>query len=226
MPLRLELRARDVTLLPETRPAPDPAAAPERQFSIAHDANGFTLTFDGRQANVPNDHILDLLSKVSAGTSVEWRHSTNPEIQATFRPLNRILMCINSTPSYQLFLAGFHIADAIGVFDFGVVQRPAIDDSFRYLVGNLPWQREGKKGALFVLPEGYVQGADVILELMANGKLFSADLYSGDQEPNHHVENKLFVPYATPMGFNTRVTADTEVAWRRVSELIQRQRGA
>lgn len=225
MAIRLELRARDVTLLPETRPAPDPAMSPERHFFITHGTNGFELTFDGRRVNVPNDHMVDLLAKVSSGTSVDWRHSRNPDIQATFRPLDRVLTCLNSTPSYQLFLAGFHIADTIGVFDYEVLQQPAIEDSFRYLVGNLPWQREGKKGALFALPEAYVQGADVILELMANGKLFSADLYSGDQIPDHHINNKLFVPYATPIGFNTRVSADTELAWRRVSELIQRQRG-
>lgn len=224
MAIRLELATRDVTLLPESRPAPAPDAAPERLFVILHSANGYSLEFDGRRVLVPDAEIESLFTMISEHTSVEWRHSRDPEIQATFRPLNRVLQCINSTPSYQLFLAGFHVADAIGMFNLDQVQLPAIADSFRYLVGNLEWSR-GKKGRLFFLPEGYVPSDEVRLELMANGKLVSTNLYTGDTDPDHHVDNKEFVPYATPIGFNTRVSVDTEATWRRISDLMRRQLG-
>jgi len=224
MAIRLELHARDVTLLPDTRPAPDPDAAPERDFVISHDGRGYTLEYDGRRANVPDNEIRQLLARVIAGTSVEWRHSSDPEIRTTFRPLNRILQCINSTPSYQLFLAGFHVGDSIGLFDLTEVQPPAVADSFRYLVGNLPWT-EGKKGRLFFIPDGYVTTDEVRGELMANGKIFVIDLRVGDEDPTSHVENKLVVPYATPIGFNTRLSANTEESWRRISDLMRRQGG-
>jgi hypothetical protein len=223
MAVLLTLNIRDVTQLPEERPAPDPDASPERTFAIAHGAVGFSLDFDGRKASVPDQEIRALLSRVGEGTSVEWRHSRDPEIQTTFRPLNRILQCLNSTPAYQLFLAGFHIGDSIGLFDLGQVQEPAISDSFRYLVGNLPWAG-GKKGRLFFLPDDYI-APDVERELVANSKLVSADFFIGQDDPTSHVARKLFVPYATPIGFNTRVQKETEEAWRRISDLVRRQGG-
>ena len=219
-----ELYARDVTLLLAARPTPAPDAAPERAFLISHGADGYTLDFDGRRASVPNDAMQDLLVKVAEGAPAEWRYSSDPAIQTTFRPLNRILQCINSTPSYQLFLAGFHIGDAIGLFDLGRVCEPAIADSFRHLVGSLPWPH-GRKGRLFFIPEGYVTTPEVELELMANGKVVSADLFTGEGEPTSHVEHKLFVPYATPIGFNTRVAPETVEAWIRISDLVRRQWG-
>lgn len=39
-------------------------------------------------------------------------------------------------------------------------------------------------------------------------------------EPMRHIGHKLFVPYATPIGFNTQVQPKTEEAWRRISDLI------
>ncbi|MGA2443673.1 MAG: hypothetical protein ACLQNE_39120 [Thermoguttaceae bacterium] len=223
MAIRLDLHTRDVTLLPEARPAPDPAAAPERDFTVAHDDHGYALQFDGRRVTVPDDAIQDLLTRVIEGTTVEWRYSRDSANQATFRPLNRILQRLNSTPSFQLFLAGFHIGDSIGMFDYGQIGEPAVADSFRYLVGNLPWAG-GKRGRLFFIPDGYAN-AVVELELMANGKVVAADLYTGDAEPTDHIEHKLFVPYATPIGFNTQVRPETEQAWRQISDLIRRQGG-
>ena len=120
---------------------------------------------------VPDDAVSNLLTAVSQGTSVEWSHSTDPEIQTTFRPLKRILQRSNSTPSYQLFLAGFHIGDAIGLFQFDMLEETAICDSFRYLVGTLAWQH-GKRGRLFFIPDGYAD-ADVEQELLANNKLMA-----------------------------------------------------
>ena len=224
MAMRLALHARDVTLLPETSPAPDPDAAPEREFVVSHGDTGYQLEFDGRRATVPDAEIRDLLRQVTETTAVDWRHSSDPEIQATFRPLQRIVQCINSTPSYQLFLAGFHVGDSIGMFDLDQVATPAIADSFRCLVGTLHWPH-GKKGHLFCIPEGYVNSETVRKELMANGKLFVVDLFVGDDGPTSHVANKLIVPYATPIGFNTRVEAETEETWRRVSALMRRQGG-
>ena len=144
MGFRLEVTARDVTLLPETRPAPSPEAAPVRCFHIEHGGNGYQLSFDGRRALVPDDAVYDLLTKVAEGSRVEWQHSSDESIRSTFRPLHRILQGLNSTPSYQLFLSGFHIGDAIGMFDLAQVEEQSISDSFRYLVGPLLASR-GKK---------------------------------------------------------------------------------
>ncbi len=224
MPVRIEVRARDVTLLPETRPAPEPDAAPERRFDIQNSQTDYRLSFDGRRAAVPRNEMYGVLQKVAEGTRIEWQHSTNPEVRLTFQPLNRILQCLNSTPSYQLFIAGFHIGDAIGIFEPDQIDDQVVLDSFSYLVGALQ-AMSGKKGRLFFIPDGYVATNQIRLELLGNGKLFSADCFRVDDAGNQHVGNKMFVPYATPMGFNTRVGRETEEAWRRIADLVQKQGG-
>lgn len=221
MTIQLRLFARDVTRLPSSRPATDPSASPERSFSIEHGIAGYALEFDSHRANVPVDAIQRLYRHVSEANHIDWQYSSDTEIQSTFRPLRRITQCINSTPSYQLFLAGFHIGDLIGLFNDDPLDPDAIADEFRALDGNQPWP-QGKRGRLFILPDGFVTDQSVKNELIANGKLFEADLYIGD---NHHVENKLCVPYATPIGFNTSVQAETESEWRRISSLVRRNGG-
>jgi hypothetical protein len=138
--------------------------------------------------------------------------------------LNRILQVINSTPAYQLFLAGFQIADTVGFFNLDTVHQDAIVDSFHYLVGNLVWTF-GKKGRLFFLPDGYLTDGVTRTELLANSKLFSVDLFSIADGQASHLENKLCVPYATPIGFNTAIQPATEATWRRINHLISQQRG-
>jgi hypothetical protein len=223
MAIRLTLNIGDVTQLPEAQSAPDPDESPERTFAITHDEIGFILEFDHQRASVPCKEIGALISRIGVGAYVEWRHSRDPEIQTTFRPLNRILQCVNSTPAYQLFLAGFHIGDRIGLFNLGQVQEPAITDRFRYLVDNLPWSR-GKRGRLFFLPDDCVT-PNVERELVANSKLISAELFLGHGNPHSHVTRKLCIPYATPIGFSTRVQKDTELSWQRIADLVRRQGG-
>lgn len=223
MAIRLQLNARDVTLLPDERPVSDPTTVPERAFTCAHDAGGYHLVFDGQGVTVPDDTMPNLLARIVAGTPTEWQYSSDSAVQTTFRPLNRILQRLMSTPAYQLFRAGFDVGDAIGMFNLNQVREPAIADSFRYLVGVVRGGY-GKKGRLFFLPEGCVT-AEIEYALLANGKIDSADLFTGEPEANSHVARKLFVPYATPIGFNTRVNTDTENAWRQISDLIRRQGG-
>lgn len=226
MSMQLQLHARDVTLLPEQRPADvDPSEVPEHRFQIQHEeTTGYALAFDEHRANIPDDHMSQLFLAVCNTSRVDWEHSRNIDIQSTFRPLNRVIQCLTTTPSYQLFLAGFHIADAIGLLALDVVDGVTVPDSFRYLVGNLPWIR-GKKGRLFVLPHGVVADPMVRLQLIANGKLFEANFFVGDSHGTHHIDEKLIVPYATPIGFNTRVDARTEQVWREIARLVQHEGG-
>ncbi len=59
---------------------------------------------------------------------------------------------------------------------------------------------------------------------MANGKLFSSFLAHGEDSNESLEAEKLYVPYATPIGFNTRVERETTETWREISNLIQRHR--
>jgi hypothetical protein len=224
MDFQLELRARDVTLLPATRPAACPQDAPERTFIIAHDEGGYRFAFDGRPAAIPDSDVHELLTKVTDGTRVEWEYSRDTATRTTFRPLDRILQSLNSTPAYQLFIAGFHLGNAIGIFDLSQVNAQSLRDSFLYLVGPLSATR-GKKGQLFFLPEGYVATPEIKLELMANGKLFCAIFFTINAQDVHHEGEKLFIPYATPIGFNTQISEAAKMAWTRISDLVSKHAG-
>lgn len=225
MAVLLRLQARDVTLLPETRPAPSPEAVPLRRFVIELVGGdvGYRLNFDSRSATVLYGAMPGLFAQVIDGTPVEWRRSSDPEIRAVFAPLSRIIQCLNTTPSYQMFLAGFHIAETIGMLPQVAVDEAAMVASFRYLVGPIIWPY-GKKGRLFFLPEGTVTG-QAALELIANGKLLSVEITADDTEPDPEARVKLFTPYATPIGFNTRVSGETKEAWKRIGELVRRVGG-
>lgn len=223
MAIRVLLRARDVTLLPESRPAAALEAVPERQFALGVGADGYSLEFDGRRASVLIEDMRHLFTRVLDGTPVEWRYSSNSEVRTVFEPLARILPCLNTTPAYQLFLAGFHIADTIGLLTSPTIHETGIIASFRYLVGPLVWPY-GKKGRLFFLPEQTVT-PQVATELIANGKLFSATILTEGWKPTEPIEVKLFIPYATPIGFNTHVGPETEDAWRKIGEMLRRLGG-
>ncbi len=221
MTIRLTLSIGDVTRLANPRPAANDS--PMRVFEIARSNSSFQFDFDGRTVTVPFHEIPDLLLRVDDGTSIEWQHSSDPEIQTTFRPFNRVLQCLDSTPAYQLFLAGFHICDSIGLFDLEQVPETAIVDSFRYLVGYLAWSN-GRKGRLFFLPDDIID-QNIENELIANSKLGSVDLIKIRDDTQSFLSRKLYVPYANPIGFNTIVGKETEVKWQRINELMHRQGG-
>jgi hypothetical protein len=214
MKMQLKLNARDVTL----------NSVPELRFEIQHGEGGYVLEFGGNRVTVPNKEMDRLFRTISDTTHVDWQYSKDADIQRTFRPLNRVIQCITTTPSYQLFLAGLHIADVIGMLNLDLVDRETVPDSFLYLVGNLPWRR-GKQGRLFILRQGEIPDQDVRDELIANGKLFGAQFFVGDAEGMQHVSEKLIVPYATPIGFKTPVGPQTEQTWRRISEFVSQHGG-
>lgn len=217
MSLRLELVTGDVTKLPEGG-GHSLEEVQQRDFRIDYRGDqGFELEFDKAKALVGLSHIQDLFKIVSFHVLTEWQYSKDRQIRSAFGPLNRILSVINSTPSYQLFLAGFQVADKIGFLEQEAFEEMAMLTSFSGLLGTVRW-KEGKKGRLFFIPEGYVSEHHVRNELVGNGKLFWITLWSGGSM----VEEKLAVPYATPIGFNTPVSADTEDAWRRVTQLVDR----
>ena len=213
MPLRLELKTGDVTLAGEQDDSN--GSVPRRVFRIENDpTKGFTLRFDGHQVLVQREHIRNLITKVTEHALCEWQSSRQTEIRSTFAPLNRIVNAINTTPSYHLFLAGFQIAEAIGFFEFDDIAEADIKEAFLGLVGNLIWSG-GKKGRLFFLPAGPVSDNSVREELNDNGKIFLV-YFSSDTAS---IEEKLCVPYATPIGFATKVSPDTEEEWRRITKM-------
>ena len=224
MGIRLNLYASDITKLPEPRPAPHDSLTPQLEFSIQIDQAGIELSYNSSKARVSYEDFLDLAKQISVTTRIDWEYSKDSKVESTFRPLNRIIKCIDSTPSYQLFLAGFHIAETIGLLSLRDVSIESIPDSFRYLVGNVPWPA-GKKGSLFFLREGEVQDQEIQKELFTNGKIFSCQLVCGDDSHSSIHELKLFVPYATPIGFGTKVGENTKVEWRRIVDFVRKHGG-
>ena len=219
----LTLRIGDVTRLASPRPALHSKDSPMRVFTVARTDSDFKFDFDGQSVTVPFQEIPKLLVRIDDGTLIDWQNSRDPEIQTIFRPFNRVLQRLDSTPAYQLFLAGFHICESIGLFDFSYIPEAAIEDSFRYLVGYLTWPN-GRNGKLFFLPDDIVDQS-IENELIANSKIGSVELIGILGDAHSILGRKLYVPYANPIGFNTKVDRETEVKWQRINELMHRQSG-
>lgn len=221
MKIELKLHANDVTKLPDPRPASVDTALHSIDFSVHLGQNVCKLVYNGNAASVTYEQLLDLASKVATTSRVDWEYPRDSDIETTFRPIERITKCIDSTPSYQLFLAGFHIAEVIGMLSLTDIRLESVPNSFRYnLLGNIPWPN-GKNGRLFFLRDGEVSNSDVQHQLLANGKLFLASMFVDDGAGPQHLEEKLFVPYANPIGFNTEVADATKDAWKRICKFVR-----
>lgn len=225
MEIQLNLCATDVTKLPNPRPAAIATELPQLNFSIHLGPYGCKITYNANSVTVTYEQLLDLAGKVATTTRVDWERPANDEIETTFRPIERITNCIDSTPSYQLFLSGLHIAEVIGMLSLTDVPIESVPASYRYnLLGNTPWP-SGKKGRLFFVREGDVADGEVQHQLMANGKLFSVNMVTIDEAGMHQLDEKLFVPYVTPIGFNVKVNEITKDAWKRISDFVRQNGG-
>ena len=97
MALRLELIAGDAHEVSDGKPAAE--QVPNGAFTLERGSDiHYTIIFDGRRATVQEGDVLNLYQKARDHPSTEWKFTSDQSMQATFRPLNRILQVINFTP--------------------------------------------------------------------------------------------------------------------------------
>lgn len=168
------------------------------------------LSFDGRTAQVAAALWPTLLEQVRIRSLSHWKHArmAPPMGQSDMQEL---LSVVGNTPAYQLFLAGFDFAEAVGLvreLPERIVLRRAIA-----LTERLP-SVLGTKG-LFVLPDSLLDEdveREVLEELVRNNKLCRLHVDSGEQL------EKYYIPYATPIGFATPVSERAKQLWDRVRD--------
>lgn len=167
-----------------------------------------------RIARIPIDEWPALLQQITVGELVKRRFPGakidpplgNPDVLSVVKQ-------IDSTPSYQLLLAGFDIAERIELASGSspeMVQR-----RFEIIHGWMP-SFTGRGGLFFVPHHVTKNRAAAIDQLLVNNKLCSANLTLNCGRPM----TRYYVPYATPMGFVvSKVDADASALWDQVRSL-------
>lgn len=118
---------------------------------------------------------------------------------------------LNTTPSYQLFYSGIHLTEVLGIND---CNNDEIIEVFKRLVGKIELNK-GKKGQLFFIPNGILDD-NSCFELFFNGKIFSIDLFKGEES----IGTRYFVPYVNPIGFKIPVSENTKDKFLQISRMI------
>lgn len=202
--LRLRVQTGDVTRQPST--------LRDFQVATARPLTEITLSFDNHEAHFLASEWPALLEQVKGRSLSHWKDSriAPPMGQADMQEL---LSVVSNTPSYQLFLAGFDLAEAVALvseWPERVVLRRAIGLTERLPSAIGP-------GGLFVVPDpllGDNPDLTVLEDLVRNNKLCRLRLDAGDS-----VE-KYYVPYATPIGFVTPVSRQAKQLWDRLRDYI------
>jgi hypothetical protein len=201
MARRLELTTGDITL----------SAPRMRSFSIlVEDApDEVELHFDNVSTHVCHSDWPELLAQVKTRSLAKWKF-TNMSPPMGEPDFQRLLAEVNNTPSYQLFLAGFDIAETVGLAsnrEDQIVLSRCISLSMR-----IP-SAVGPKG-LFFLPDAFADtlGADVIKELVESNKLCKVTALVASFQPI----TKYYIPYATPIDLIASATPAARNAWDRV----------
>ncbi|HTU22751.1 MAG TPA: hypothetical protein VMG10_32220 [Gemmataceae bacterium] len=175
-----------------------------------HPLSEIVLTFDGHEARHAGTEWPALLEQVKMRSLSHWKHSRMAPPMG--RPsMQELLSVVSNTPAYQLFLAGFDFAEAIGLVSDSpervVLRRAAA------LAERLP--SAIGPGGLFVVPDpllGDIPDPPSLEELVRNNKLCRLCIDSGG-----HVE-KYYIPYATPIGFATVVSESARQLWDRIRD--------
>jgi hypothetical protein len=183
-----------------------------RNFQLQADRplTGISLAFDGEQAHIDREDWPALLGQVKTRSLSRWKHTPmegpmgEPDMQA-------LLSVVSNTPAYQLFLAGFDVAEAVGLVS-ALPERVVLRRTMG-LSGRLP--SITGSGGVFFLPEGLVDDpadAAALDLLILNNKLCHLHVEAGEAVDRH------YIPYATPLGFTTKVTPEAERLWAKVRD--------
>lgn len=168
------------------------------------------LSFDGHEARLEGGRWPALLEQVKTRSLSRWKHPRivpplgNSDVQV-------LLSVVSNTPAYQLFLAGFDIAEAVRLVsdlpERAILRRAiALSERLPSPLGS---------GSLFFLPDAVLDEEvehSCLDELVLNNKLCRLRIDSGESL------EKYYIPYATPIDFTTPISEQTRQLWERVRD--------
>ena len=225
MPCELKLHAHDVTLNCRPERKASIFRPPQRVYSIVREREMFTLGFDGAKIRIPPAAIAEILVGLRTGSRLDWLQSVCCSQQHLRNPLRKVVELVNSTPAFQLFVAGFHIGETIGMFDDDSIADADVSAAYRGLVGNLEWTA-GQRGRLYFPPGGPEVDAPAERELAEAGRLFLAELrYSTGEAGPKTVDRKWFVPYVPALDWVRQVSPEAQILWNRIRSMNRTRRG-
>lgn len=199
--MQLEVRTGDVTS--ETKQLRSLA------IQIFRDRAAIQFTLDDATGEIQFTDWPLLLEQVQDQELVK-RH-TPDLLEPPLRLLVNVTSRINSTPVFQLFLAGIDIAERMGLVgnsSFDLIRR-----RFTVLRHSMPSVTGA--GGLFFVPDDLLNGHDpAVSELVKNNKLCSATIIDAE------TIRRFYIPYATPIGFVAGpVSNEAERLWDAVRNL-------
>jgi hypothetical protein len=183
------------------------------QFVISVDQipGDVKMTFHEATAVVNSREWLSLLRQVKTRSLSKWKF-TKMEDPMGKGDFQRLLAEVNTTPAYQLFLAGFDIAVVVGLVsepDDQVVLSRCISISG----GNMPHAIGPRK--LFVISDRVLQeGGDAINALVLAKKLCRLTATIGQFEP----VIKYYIPYIPQSGVQANLSPEANALWDRIRD--------
>lgn len=179
-----------------------------RRFHVEVDRPPTTvaLSLADRSGRIAFDDWLPLVEQIQAKELVK-RHSPD-SLKPPLSLIPSVIQEIKSTPTYQLFLAGVDVAERIDL----VSESPPESVKRRFLLLDKWLPSATGAGGLFFLPADVAAGypPHLVQELILNNKLCLAAFAD---------TRRLYVPYATPIGFITRVSREAEGLWDEIRAL-------
>jgi hypothetical protein len=168
------------------------------------------LAFDGREACIQASQWPSLLEQVKLRSLSRWKHPRMP-LPMGQAEMQELLSAVDNTPAYQLFLAGFDLAETLALVSElpeRVVLRRAIvlEERVPSTIG---------PGGLFVVPVSLLEEtveAESINELVRNNKLCRLHVEAGE------TVEKYYIPYATPVGFPASASIRAKQLWERLRD--------
>jgi len=179
-----------------------------RSFRISRSRGRLTLILDRSiRADVPTTMWRGLYRQVRERTLTRWKHFDVGGPLGTPR-MRRLVMALDSTASYQLFLAAFDIANYLRL---PYASNEQVETGFAELSDRRIGGQSGD--FLYFLPTSWEMEQEVVETLIVNNKLCRATISS--REGRYRV-SRLHTPYLTPSGFASAVGNDVIRAWNEV----------
>ena len=167
------------------------------------------LTFDNENATVAKDQWHSLIPQVKTRSLKKWKYSQMDEPMGA-PDFQQLLVNVDTTPAYQMLLAGFDIAEAVKLVSS--IQDQVSLNRCISLAGLIP--SAVGPGRLFFIPDSLLIHAETnnIEALVRSNKLCKLSVKMTDYDP----VIRHYIPYAIPIEFLGETSRKSRELWESI----------
>lgn len=177
----------------------------KREVSLLRGDDFLTLQLDETTARVPRQDWFRLETQIAERALSKWQFGQNVPSPLGLPEMRNLVRMIDSTASYQLFLACIEISTFLRIVD----EPQHIIDRFGVLSGILV-RLGGRNGLFFPPSEMLKESSQILDELVLNNRLGRLQVRTDENRET------FFVPYVTPVAFKVPVSAEARQLWERI----------